>query len=142
MDLPGAEPVIKATNHLLLMEKKEQGSNRNTRASIPEPSVEQNASVDAQAHRDTGSSNANPRSVKTTQPRTFNLLVDDVPYIITATPFSFNGEMRYDVSVNGNSSHIFTWDSELKMLRAIDDDAGMLPNSVEEAISDRLQSKE
>ena len=95
--------------------EKQHRSNHNTRGSIPEASIEQNLSTDAEAHRDVGSgSNTNIRPVKTTQPRTFNLLVDDVPYIVTATPFSFNGETRYEVSVNGNSSHIFTWDSELK----------------------------
>jgi hypothetical protein len=107
-----------------------------------EPSIEQDKVKDAGAHRDTGSANANPRSVKTIQARTFNLLVDDVPYVVTASPFSFNEEIRYHVSVNGSTEHVFTWDSELKMIRAIDDDSAELPGSLEEAISERLQSKE
>lgn len=121
---------------------KQPGSNHNMTGSNAEPSVEQNKSKDADAHRDTGTSNASPRSVKTTQARTFNLLVDDVPYVVTASPFSFNEEIRYNVTVNGSTEHIFTWDSELRMIRAIDDDAAELPGSLEEAISARLQSKE
>jgi hypothetical protein len=36
---------------------------------------------------------------------------------------------------------VFTWDSSLGQLRAIDDDASTLPDNVEEAISEKLQSK-
>lgn len=122
--------------------EKQPRSNHKKTASAAEPSIEQSKTKDLDAHRDTGSANANPRSVKTTQERTFNLRVDDVPYIVAASPFSFNGEIRYNVRVNGIAEHVFTWDSELKMLRAIDDDAATLPGSLEEAISTRLQSKE
>ena len=121
---------------------KQPRSNHKKTASTAEPSIEQNKTTDPDTYRGTGNGNANPRSVKTTQERTFNLLVDDVPYVITASPFSFNEEIRYNVSVNGNTEHIFTWDSELKILRAIDDDAATLPGPLEEAISTRLQSKE
>ena len=77
-----------------------------------------------------------------TEGRKFNLVVDDVPYLIKASPFSFNGERRFYVSVNDSAEHVFTWDSELKRLRAIDDNAGILPEPVETAISDKLQSKQ
>jgi hypothetical protein len=80
------------------------------------------------------------RSLNTNE-RRFNLLVDSVPYLVSAKPFRFNGEVRYRVSVNGNSEHVFTWDSSLGQLRAIDDDASTLPDNVEEAISEKLQSK-
>lgn len=73
--------------------------------------------------------------------RRFNLLVDSVPYMIKATPFRFNGEIRYRVSLNGGADHVFTWDSSVGQLRAIDDDASTLPDNLEEAISDKLQSK-
>jgi hypothetical protein len=122
--------------------EKQPRSNHDMTGSTAEPSIEQDKATDADANRDTGSANAQPRSVKTTQSRTFNLLVDDVPYVVTASPFTFNEEIRYNVSVNGSTEHIFTWDSELKMIRAIDDDAVELPGSLEEAISERLQSKE
>ena len=80
------------------------------------------------------------RSINTDE-RRFNLLVDSVPYIVSANPFRFNGEVRYRVSVNGGPEHVFTWDSSLGQLRAIDDDASTLPDNVEEAISEKLQSK-
>ena len=77
-----------------------------------------------------------------TEGRKFNLVVDDVPYLVKASPFSFNGERRFYVSVNDSAEHVFTWDFELKRLRAIDDNAGVLPEPVETAISDKLQSKQ
>jgi len=74
-------------------------------------------------------------------PRKFNLLVDNVPYFVTAKVYQFNGEKRYSVSINGNEEHIFTWDSDLKRLKAIDDESSTLPDNLEEAISTKLQSK-
>ena len=71
----------------------------------------------------------------------FNLLVDNVPYLVTSKVYQFNGEKRYRVSINGNEEHIFTWDSDLKRLKAIDDEASTLPDILEEAISTKLQSK-
>ena len=71
----------------------------------------------------------------------FNILVDSVPYMVKATPFTFNEEIRYRVSFNGSPEHVFTWDSSLGQLRAIDDDSSTLPVNLEEAISERLQSK-
>jgi hypothetical protein len=73
--------------------------------------------------------------------RNFNLVVDRVPYVVSATSYQFNNETRYRVSINGNAEHIFTWDSDLKRLKAIDDEASILPDNVEEAISTKLQSK-
>jgi hypothetical protein len=122
--------------------EKQPRSNHNMTHVSGEPSIEQERTKDAGSHRDTGSANHNPGSVRTKNERTFNLVVDDVPYVVKASPFSFNEEIRYYINVNGASDHVFTWDSELKMLRAIDDDAGTLPDAVEEAISTRLQSKE
>lgn len=69
----------------------------------------------------------------------FELIVDDVPYSFTATPFTYNTETRYKVMYNGNE-HIFTWDSALGRLAPIDDDSSTLPVGLEEAIAARLQS--
>lgn len=69
----------------------------------------------------------------------FDLLVDGVPYIIKSTPFLYNNELRFRVSVN-DAEHIFTWDSEVRMIRAIDDESSTLPESLEEKISKKLQS--
>ncbi len=71
----------------------------------------------------------------------FDILVDNVPYIVKAMPFIFNGEIRYRVNFNGGPEHVFTWDSSLGQLRAIDDDSSTLPDNLEEAISEKLQSK-
>lgn len=71
---------------------------------------------------------------------TFELLIDDVPYNVTAQPFTFNTETRFKVSYNGGPEHIFTWDSDLKRLRAIDDSAATMPDDLEIAIAQKLQS--
>lgn len=70
--------------------------------------------------------------------KTFNLVVDKVPYIVKARSFDFNGETRFYISVNGNPEHVFTWDPDVKALRSIDDGASTIPNSLEEAISREL----
>jgi len=72
--------------------------------------------------------------------KSFSILVDNVPYMIKAVPFSFNGEKRYRVSFNGSPEHVFTWDASLSQLRAINDDSSTMPDSLEIAISQKLQS--
>jgi hypothetical protein len=71
----------------------------------------------------------------------FSILVDSVPYMIQAVPFSFNGETRYRVRFNGSPEHVFTWDSSLGQLRAINDESSTIPDNLEIAISEKLQSK-
>lgn len=70
----------------------------------------------------------------------YDLVVDQVPYEVTAEPFTFNGALRYYISVNGSEDHVFTWDSDLKRLTAIDEEAATLPEALEQQISNRLQS--
>jgi hypothetical protein len=77
-----------------------------------------------------------------TEERTFNLVVDSVPYIIKATPFYFNDELRYEVKINDDTEHVFAWDVELTGFRAIDDDASVLSDVVEEAISQKLREEQ
>lgn len=72
--------------------------------------------------------------------QSFEILVDGVPYIVKATPFEFNTETRYLVSYNGSPEHVFTWDSSIGRMTAIDDDASTIPDDLEVAIADRLQS--
>jgi hypothetical protein len=74
--------------------------------------------------------------------RNFNITVDNVPYFVKAVPYAFNGETRFYVSINGGTEHVFTRVRELGRLRSIDLDSFTLPSTVEDAISDRLQSKE
>jgi hypothetical protein len=76
-----------------------------------------------------------------TDERNFDLLVDGVPYSIKSIPFSFNEELRFRIILNGASEHVFTWDSQIGMLRAINDDSSVLPARFEEAVSEKLQSQ-
>ncbi len=69
---------------------------------------------------------------------TYDLVVDKVPYLIRVTPFLFNGEKRFRISVNGDNGHVFAWDPDIVGLHAIDDDSSVLPDSLEKAISDKL----
>jgi hypothetical protein len=69
----------------------------------------------------------------------FEIVVDDVPYSFTASPFTFNTETRYRVQYNGEE-HIFTWDSSLGRLASINDEASTLPDGLEQAISRHLES--
>jgi len=71
--------------------------------------------------------------------KTFSLLVDRVPYEIKIVPFVFNGVNRFYVGINGSPEHVFTWDSEIKKLRPIDDGSSIIPDILEEAINQKLQ---
>lgn len=68
----------------------------------------------------------------------FDLMVDKVPYSVRIVPFWFNDEKRFRVSINGDSGHVFAWDPDIVGLHALDDDAAVLPDSLEKAISNRL----
>lgn len=70
----------------------------------------------------------------------FEILVDNVPYRVMVEPFEFNTETRFKVTYNGNQEHIFTWDSSIGRLAAIDDDSSNLPDNLERAIAERLQA--
>jgi hypothetical protein len=81
--------------------------------------------------------NAGLKTIK----RTLNLVVDDVPYLVKATPFSFNDGTRFYISVNEGAEHVFTWDPDMLRFRSIDDSAGELPDTLEKAISEKIQTK-
>jgi hypothetical protein len=74
------------------------------------------------------------------QEQSFELVVGGVPYMVKATPFDFNTERRYKVRYNGGEEHVFTWDSSLGRMTAIDDDSSTMPDDLESAIAERLQS--
>jgi hypothetical protein len=78
---------------------------------------------------------------KSANHKTYNFLIDSVPYLVTAEPFTFNGEQRYYVTINGGPEHVFTWDSEIGRLAAIDVDASILPDALEQEISARLEAE-
>jgi hypothetical protein len=71
---------------------------------------------------------------------TFDLNVDDVPYVVEAQGFTFNDEERYNIRLNGGEQHVFTWDPQVRRFRSLDDDASNIPETVEEAISRKLES--
>lgn len=74
------------------------------------------------------------------QSQSFELLVDGMPVMVTATPYEFNMETRFLVRYNGSDEYVFTWDSRLGRLAAIGDDAATIPDVIEEAIAGKLQS--
>jgi len=74
------------------------------------------------------------------QEHKFEILVDDVPYIVKVTPFDYNTETRFKVSYNGGPEHIFTWNSDLKRLWAIDDSSSTMPDDLEVAIANKIES--
>jgi hypothetical protein len=115
-----------------------QKSNRNGRQTGGQPSEREDQSLVSEFARSTTSRPEQQKPSIHTDERRFNLLVDSVPYMVSAEPFRFNGEVRYRVSVNGGSEHVFTWDSSVSQFRAIDDEASTLPDNVEEAISEKL----
>ena len=67
-----------------------------------------------------------------------DLIVDKVPYRVRVTPFLFNDEKRFRISINGEEEDVFAWDPEILSLRALDDESGVLPVNLEKAIGDRL----
>ena len=74
------------------------------------------------------------------QESNFEILVDKIPYQVKVIPFEYNTETRFRVKYNGGDEHIFTWDSSVGRLVPIDDDAAAIPDDLEVAIAQRLQS--
>jgi len=74
------------------------------------------------------------------QSQTFELMVDGIPVMVRATPYEFNTETRFLVSYNGSDEYVFTWDSSLGRLTAIGDGSEEIPDAIEEAIAEKLQS--
>jgi len=73
--------------------------------------------------------------------KTFDVIVDGVPYEIKATPFKFNNEQRFKVSYNNSDEeYIFTRDAEIGQLTAIDSDALDIPDNLEQAIAEKLNA--
>ena len=69
-----------------------------------------------------------------------NMRVDDVPYSITATPCTYNSEIQYKVSVNGNDEVIFVFDPAVGRYVAAGNDSVSVPDDVEMEIGNRLNS--
>ena len=82
-----------------------------------------------------------PHSDKQEKTKNFDLVVDGVPYSVKSIPFSFNNELRFRVILNGNTEHVFTFDPQVGLLRAINDDSSVLPVGLEEALSEKLHGQ-
>ncbi len=128
------------SNQRFKRERKHSKSDHNKKQTAGWPSVLQERRSDSDADR---SRSTDPQEeVKPLRGgERFNLLVDSVPSMVKATPFRFNDGIRYTVSFNGSPEHVFTWDSSLGQLRAINDDSSTIPDNLEMAISEKLQSK-
>jgi hypothetical protein len=118
--------------------KSERSSNKNKKTRGGSRSVSNSEFFDPAANRGRNEIEEKPEGPGGMH-RNFNLVVDNVPYVVAARTYEFNGETRWLVSVNGNDAHVFTWDSDLKRLKAIDDQASTLPDNLEEAISAKLR---
>jgi hypothetical protein len=103
-----------------------------------ESSVKQKKTTDPASDRNAGKPKEKIKSLRVTE-RSFSLLVDDVPYFVNVNPFPYNTETRFYINVNGGDDHVFTWDAQLHRLRSIDDASWLLPDVLEEAISEKLQ---
>lgn len=68
----------------------------------------------------------------------FDFTVQGIPYEVKISPFDFNDEKRFHVSYNGGPEDIFVWDSDLKRLRAIDDQSSTLPDALGLEISKKI----
>jgi hypothetical protein len=71
---------------------------------------------------------------------TFDFLIDGVDYFVRITPFSFNDDTRYFVSVNDGPNHLFVWDDQMQQIRSLNNEAAVLPDGLETAISHKLIS--
>ena len=74
--------------------------------------------------------------------RQLNITVDKVPYSVSLAAFDFNSQVRYHVTINGGTEHVFAWDEEVRKFRAIDDQSTTIPDALMVAISDHITSSE
>lgn len=74
-----------------------------------------------------------------TNGRNFDIILNNVAYHINASPFPFNDQIRYNVSVNSGNENIFVWDSNLGLFRPLNDKSSVLPVELINEISENLQ---
>ena len=73
-----------------------------------------------------------------TNEHTYELEETGVNYQVKIAPFEFNGETRYYINVNEGPSHLFLWDADGKQLKALDNKAEILPDTLIKVISEKL----
>ena len=66
--------------------------------------------------------------------KNFELIVDGVPYVVKASPFTFNEEKRY----NGGDEVVFTYDVSMKRFVPLGDDSVEIPDNLESEIASKL----
>lgn len=81
-------------------------------------------------------------SMKTTSkkqgPQSFSINIDNVGYDVVVTPIMINGEKRFIININNSGDHIYVWDEQIQSLRALDQEASVIPVVLEKTISDKL----
>ena len=77
-------------------------------------------------------------SIRKNDPKTIELVVDNIPYKVKITPEKFNDDPRFFIEVNGDGGHMYAWQPDLLKLNALDDEGAILPGGLEEAISNRI----
>ena len=70
--------------------------------------------------------------------RKFGVIVDGVGYTVSATPFDFNDQVRYNVKVNQGDPAVFAWDSEMSMFKSLSDDTSVFPDGLMRGINEEL----
>jgi hypothetical protein len=68
----------------------------------------------------------------------FDLVLEGVPYLVTAEGFMFNAEPRFKVTYNEGPEYIFAWDEEAQRFLTLGDDSSTVPTDLEEEIGKRL----
>lgn len=68
--------------------------------------------------------------------RSINVMVDGVGYAVTASPFDFNAQVRYNVTVNQEESAVFAWDKEMSMFKSLSEDTSTFPDGLMRGIND------
>lgn len=68
------------------------------------------------------------------------MTVGNIPYEVKVVPYEYNTETRFRVSYGDSPEYIFTWDSSLGRLAAINDESSTLPDDVEVARAEKLEA--
>lgn len=71
-------------------------------------------------------------------PKSFSINIDNIGYDVMVTPMMINGEKRFVININNSADHIYAWDEQMQSLRALDEEASVLPVRLEKAISEKL----
>lgn len=54
--------------------------------------------------------------------------------MVTAVPFTFNNQVRYNVQVNDENPAVFVWDIEMSMFKSVSEDTSVFPDGLIRAI--------